>query len=253
MRYTVKITGDSCDYYVADKSNTDSLAFTLKTNEAKSFADKEAARKFGIDLAHLDLITGHMWQVVPVQPEQQPATGLSEAEVLGYHDNQPVYYLKGELFTMRPSECGMYVCRTPFTGASILSLNKISDNQVYFNSMYNVAYCSTACRDNNSFNSSDVRVITKEELKDIWCCQSRACCTQCNKELYNYANDMINLRELAWLCYSDINKLPIAFTGTFGQCKEYAARCGYEWEKDNSVFGGYYLNKPTGKCLLLTK
>ena len=45
--------------------------------------------------------------------------------------------------------------------------------------------------------------------------------------------------------------LPIAHEGTFEECKGYAELMGYEWKKENNVFGGYFVaTSGDGHCLI---
>lgn len=48
------------------------------------------------------------------------------------------------------------------------------------------------------------------------------------------------------------NDLPQVFAGTLEQCHDYCKMfAGYEWRKDESIFGGYYAHVESGDCLII--
>lgn len=46
---------------------------------------------------------------------------------------------------------------------------------------------------------------------------------------------------------------PVVYSGALSSCYVWCEQRGYKWVKDsNNLFGGYYADKATGDCYLLT-
>lgn len=68
--FTIRVYGQSCNYYVADSDLLSAFSGTLKASEAKRFTSEDAARRFGAKLYS----AGHIgnWEV---RPAARPVVG----------------------------------------------------------------------------------------------------------------------------------------------------------------------------------